>query len=227
MNYRSKCLFVCSAMLSLLAGSALQAQSLDVPGLYLKGDFGGNIRQDTSVNEFFGPVAPGTKIKFDPGFRAGLQLGYQAVDWLAGEVEVGFMGNNVSEVTGATELHDVYFGNVPVMFNARLQWPTGCRFTPYAGAGVGFSESYFDIGGLELNGIRLSGSDVDTVFAWQAFAGIRYALNDRLGLAVEYHYFHADSPSWTADLGFPTPSDRLSFGATQTHAISLAVQLHF
>src|ERR1700730_18548603 len=57
-----------------------QATKFDV-----KADVGGNITQDTNLREFFGPVAPGTKVKFDPGFRAGLGGGYNVTDWFAGE----------------------------------------------------------------------------------------------------------------------------------------------
>lgn len=34
-------------------------------GFYVKADVGGNITKDADLKEFFGPVAPGTKVKFD------------------------------------------------------------------------------------------------------------------------------------------------------------------
>lgn len=214
----------CCAFMSL---SSLAASNEQERGFYIKGDVGGNITEDLTLKEFFGPVAPGSKVKLDPGFRAGIAGGYQATDWLAGELELGFMGNRINEVTGSTALHDAYFSNIPFLFNLKLQYPTRCPFKPYAGAGVGFSEAVFDIEHLDLNDIHMSGSDSDTVFAWQAFAGIRYALNERMGLSVEYRYFYADSPTWDAEFAVGTLSDHMSFGTTHTHAISLAFDFRF
>src|SRR5947209_8180679 len=89
----------------LLASCTLLSCALPVAAqssrFYVKGDLGGNITQDTTLTEFFGPVAPNTKVKFDPGFRAGLAGGYQLTDWFAPEVEVGFMENKIDSITGA------------------------------------------------------------------------------------------------------------------------------
>jgi opacity protein-like surface antigen len=196
-------------------------------GFYVKGDVGGNVTQDIDVKEFFGPVAPGTEVHLDPGFRAGLVGGYQALDWLAGEVELGAMENTVRSITGATRVHDATFANVPLLFNVKLQYPNQSGFIPYAGAGAGFSEAIFDVGRVTLNGVSLHGNDADTVFAYQAFAGVRYQLNEQMGVSLEYHYFVADSPTWQADFTSGTGSDTMRFGRSQTHAISLAFEFRF
>ncbi len=202
-------------------------------GFYFKADVGGNLTQDIDVKEFLGATLSGAKIELDPGFRGGLGAGYQFVDWASAEVELGFMGNYIKNMTGATHIHDAMIGNVPFLVNGKLQLPMGrCPVTPYIGAGVGFSETFFDIDVLEFrdaigNIYGISGSDSDAVFAWQAFAGLRYALNERMGLGVEYRYFQAESPSWQAEFTFNTPSDTVKFGRTQTHAISLTFDFRF
>jgi len=143
------------------------------------------------------------------------------------------MGNNIKSITGATRVHDAMIGNVPFLVNGKLQYPMGrCPVTPYIGAGVGFSETFFDVDKLEFRDASgdiygLSGSDSDTVFAWQAFAGLRYALNEHMGLSVEYRYFQAESPSWQADFTYGTGSDVMKFGRTQTHAFSLVFDFRF
>jgi opacity protein-like surface antigen len=162
----------------------------------------------------------------NPGFRAGIQGGYQFCEWFAAEGELGFMANAVDSITGATRVHDASFANVPFLVNLRLQLPTRCPFTPYIGGGAGFSETIFDVGTIELNGIEMHGSDADTVFAYQGFAGLRYAINARMGLSVEYRYFAADPGEWHGDT-FNTASDRLRFGRSQTHAFSIAFDYHF
>ncbi len=213
---------ICAAV-SLFAGRSFGQNTR----FYAKGDLGGNLTQDIDLKEFFGPVAPGSKVQLDPGFRAGVAGGYQATDWLAGEVELGVMENNIKSITGATHIHDATFANVPFLFNLKLQWPNRSVLTPYAGAGVGFSESIFDVDHVTIGGVSLSGNDVDTVFAYQAFAGLRYTINEQMGLSVEYRYFAAESPSWQADFAVGTASDTLRFGRSQTHAFSLAFEFRF
>lgn len=196
-------------------------------GFYLKGDLGGNITPDVSLNEFFGPVAPGSKVKLDPGLRGGVAGGYQLCDFFAAEAEVGFYGNRIDSVTDATHIHDASFANIPFLVNAKLQYPNASPLTPYIGAGLGFSESILDVGSLTVNDVEMHGSASDTVFAWQAFAGLRYALNERMGLSLEYRYFDAQSPSWHADFTVNTASDTVSFGHVHTHSLSLAFDYRF
>src|SRR6266403_1434529 len=98
---------------------------------YVRGDVGGNLTQDTDLKEFFGPVAPGTKVKFDPGFRFGVAGGCQATDWYAAEAELGFMDHNIDSITGASRGHDAWFVNVPFLVNAKFQWPNRTLLTPY------------------------------------------------------------------------------------------------
>src|SRR5260370_23140211 len=96
---------VCSALFVAGAHSTWSQST----GFYVKADLGGNVTQDAALNEFFGPVAPGTKVKFDPGFRGGLTGGYQLTDWFAGEVEIGFLENHIDSITGADRVHDAWF----------------------------------------------------------------------------------------------------------------------
>lgn len=163
----------------------------------------------------------------DPGFRAGVAGGYQITDWVAAEAEIGLMENTIKSITGASRVHDATFANVPFLFNLKLQYPNRTGFVPYAGAGVGFSETIFDVDQVTIGNVSLTGSDADTVFAYQAFAGLRYQLNDHMGISVEYRYFAADSASWQADVTFGSNSDTMRFGRSQTHALSLAFEYRF
>ena len=210
-----------------MAAFSLSTACAQIDRFYVKGDLGGNLTPDIDLKEFFGPVAPGSKIKLDPGVRAGVGAGYQVTDWFAGEVELGVYDNNVDSITGATRVHDASLANVPLLFNAKFQYPNRSPFTPYVGAGLGFSETIFDVDNVTLNGTTLHGSDSDAVFAYQAFAGLRYRLNEQMGLSLEYRYFGAESPSWHADLSFGTASDTLRFGRMQSHSLSLAFEWRF
>jgi len=211
----------------LLLGPASRAFCQNGRGFYAKADVGGNITQDADLKEFFGPVAPGTKVKFDPGFRAGLAGGYQFIDWAAAEVEVGYMENRIRSITGADRVHDAWFGNVPFLLNGKLQYPNSTPLTPYIGAGVGFSEALLSVRHIDIGGTSLHGDVNDTVFAWQAFAGLRYRLNEQMGLSLEYRYFAADAANWQADFTSGTASDTMRMGRTQTHSISVAFDFRF
>jgi opacity protein-like surface antigen len=196
-------------------------------GFYIKGDLGGNITEDIELKEFFGPVTPGSQIKLDPGIRAGVSGGYQVTDWFAAEAELGVLENTINSITDATRIHDASFVNVPLLFNAKFRYPNRTPLAPYIGAGVGFSESIFDVDNVTIGSTSLSGSGSATVFAYQAFAGLRYRLNERMGLSVEYRYFVAESPTWHAEFISGTGSDAMSFGRSQTHAFSLAFDFRF
>ncbi len=214
---------ICSTLLAVCSVPAWSQST----GFYVKADLGGNLTQDTDLKEFFGPVAPGTKVKFDPGFRGGLTGGYQVTDWFAGEVEVGFLENQINSITGADRIRDAWFANVPFLVNGKLQYPNASPLTPYLGAGVGFSEAIIDVGRIDLGGTSLHGNIADTVFAYQAFAGLRYKLNDRMGLSLEYRYFAAGAANWQADFTSGTASDTMRMGRTHTHAISAAFDFRF
>jgi opacity protein-like surface antigen len=194
---------------------------------YVKADAGGNLTQDADLKEFFGPIAPGSQVKFDPGFRGGLTGGYQFTDWFAGEAEVGFMENQINSITAADRIHDAWFANVPFLVNGKLQYPNSSPLTPYIGGGVGFSEAIIDVGHIDIGGTSLHGRMNDTVFAYQGFAGLRYRLNDQMGLSLEYHYFAAEGANWQADFTSGAASDRMRMGRTQTHAISVAFDFRF
>lgn len=196
-------------------------------GLYFKADVGGNAMQETKLTEFFGPVAPGSKVQFDPGFRFGLAAGYDLLDWFAVEGEFGAFANKISSMTGATRIEDAYFDNFPFMLNAKLHAPVWWRVAPYIGAGVGGSISVLDVDHLTLNDITVHGSDSETVFAYQALAGLRFQINKHMGISVEYHYLATDPVHWHAEEVFGTTSDQIRFGHTYTHGASLAFDWRF
>ena len=212
---------------ALVVTASLTAWSQDHNGFYVKTDLGGNVTLDTDLKEFFGPVVPGTKVKFDPGLRAGLAGGYQFINWLAVEGELGYYQNSIDKITGAYEMHDSWLANVPFMVNGRLQYPNRSPLTPYIGAGVGFTESILWADEINIGGTHLHGDLYDTEFAWQLFAGLRFRINEQMGLSVEYRYFEAEGPEWQADHTEGTLTDTMRFGRAQTHSLSLAFDFRF
>jgi opacity protein-like surface antigen len=212
----------------LLCGvSSAQAQS-DQGRFYVKADAGGNLTQDTELKELFGPVASGSEVKFDPGMRLGFAGGYWFTDWFAGEVELGWMQNSIDSITDAEEV-DAFFINAPAMLNLRLQLPNNSRFTPYIGGGAGVSTMILDADPIIANNTFVHGTDVDAGFAYQGFAGVRWALSDNMGLSLDYRYFGAESPEFESDWNddFGGGGQAIRFGKTKTHCFSVVFDFKF
>jgi opacity protein-like surface antigen len=199
---------------------------------YLQADVGGTSARDVQLREFFGqPITANSEIKLDPGIRLGIRAGYGLTDWLAAEVETGISANNIDSITSASEANGS-IANVPVLLNLRLQVPEKNRFAPYAGAGFGIASTI--LSGDQITIVHpggstiLDGSVADGVFAYQAFAGLRFAINDRTGLSFEYRYFHTEKSNMSADIVVgPVPSDRVKLGRTESHMLSVSFDLRF
>jgi opacity protein-like surface antigen len=198
-------------------------------GLYLRADAGGEWTLDTHLKDFFGePLGPDRTIKFHPGVRFGIGVGYEITDWFAAEMQTGVYANEIKSVGGASRVDEATYSNVPLLVNLRFQCPsTNCCVTPYFGGGLGVSASMIDVDHLDIGGTTLQGTASAAVFAYQAFGGLRFRLNDHMGLSVEYHYFGTTDPEWEADSTFGTGSDHMTIAGTQTHSVTVAFQYRF
>lgn len=226
MKPTSRCIFgltVCTV----LSLTLLPAHGQESGSLYFDGDIGGTILPDADLKEFFGPVASGSEVDFDPGIRLGFRTGYGLTDWFAAEAEIGLMANTIDSITGATEA-DATLSNLPLLFNARIQFPQFDRLMPYFGGGLGFSVAVLDADDITISGGSLDGTMSDVVFAYQAFAGLRYKLNENMGLSVEYRYFATTDPEWEPDVIIgPAASDHVRFGRIESHVFSIAFDFKF
>lgn len=107
------------------------------------------------------------------------------------------------------------------MGGLRLRSPIWHGIRAFVGGGAGMAFSLFDVGTLTLRGINYHGSDCQAVFAYQAFLGVNYALNEHANIGLAYHYFSADG-SDRRGLNFPAHLDGI-----ELHAISVAFQYSF
>jgi len=205
--------------------SLVLAQSQERGRGYFDADIGGSIMPDADFEEFFGnSIAADSKVEFDPGIRFGLRGGYGVTDWFAAEIETGLMVNSIDSITGASEA-DAILSNIPFLVNARFQLSRYDRLTPYFGIGLGFSVPVLDADDIVINGGWLEGTMSTIVFAYQGFAGLRYKINDNMGLSLEYRYFATTDPEWEADVIYgPAGSDNISFGRIQSHVFSIVFQ---
>ena len=129
------------------------------------------------------------------GWRVEAELGWRSLDLdrirLAGARWMKFAGEAEARTLSA-------------MANVYWAVPGGWMLQPYLGAGIGAARQDW----------RSGGSIDDTMFAWQAMAGVRHALSDRAELHVGYRFFStadwqlggrdADGDAWRSEVDYRT-----------------------
>ena len=204
-------------MMALVALPAVAA-SENVRGWY---DLGANVIQDAKIESFFDQPLSDNKIKFDPGFRAGIGLGTELTRRIAVEAEGGFHYNNIKSVSGSTSgLGDLY--QFPVLGNLVLQFPNPTKIVPVIGGGAGAVFSIIDAQDISLGAARFSSQEETWSFAYQGYAGFYYDFKPEMGLGVTYHYLNNNGPSWKTSTGSTVKVDRLV-----SHSLSLTFHFRF
>ena len=163
------------------------------PKWYAQADLGVSLVNDTDVERFITPTTG--EAEFDVGFASGLTAGYHITPWLAAEFQTGYMLNGVNDV-------DAVLSQCPFMFNLTYELRKCGKFVPFVGVGAGGMLSILSIDDTVDMGegtVRIDGSDADLVFAYQAFGGIRYHFNDRMGVGFLYRFRGTGGPSWEVE----------------------------
>lgn len=171
-------------------------------GPYFSGFVGVTMPKDTTASgtafDTAGAFSFADQVEFDPGINIGGTAGYDF-----GYVRLeGEMSYKYSEMKSITASDGFRFGNVDgnigafaIMGNAFFDLHNTSTITPYIGGGIGFASLHLsDTYGTETTSAGTSrpllyGEDDDTVFAYQAGAGVGIALNRRLTLDIGYRYF--------------------------------------
>ena len=196
-------------------------------GPYITAEAGGNIPEGGGLTDF-GGFAAGAQVNYDPGATLNLAAGYQFNPYLAAEVQTGWNVNSIDSIPGFV-VSDTYFSSVPILVNAVFQWPIPRTIlVPFIGGGVEGAATFFDTDYMDNGAVTLVGGDSDFVFAWQAFAGLRFNLNDHLSAGVAYKYFNTEDSSYHyPPLYYYGPDLRLGFEGMRLHQIVLTCTLKF
>jgi opacity protein-like surface antigen len=171
-------------------------------------DFGGAVVPDLDarldITSGTGTTRSDLEIQLSPGFSVNGGLGERLTDWLAAEVQGGFLYHSVDEIKdsgGALRSLDASLMQVPVFFNFVFDLPLRSRFTPYAGVGVGAMINWLDIEDEIAVGdgetVSIDDSSTEVNFAFQAFAGGRLKMGDQGVIELTYRFMAADSPNWS------------------------------
>jgi opacity protein-like surface antigen len=174
---------------------------------YISGQVGGELMQDLNIKN-----AGGAKNHVDPGFRTSVSIGADLSDYVAAEFETGVLGNQLDTSSGQplSGLGDnVYLYQVPLLANIIFKAPFRDGITPYIGGGAGGMAST-----LYLKRGDDWSSDTDFNFAYQAMAGIKFALNRNMEIGLGYKFLATPDHTW-----FPNDSRFVRSGQMFSHSI--------
>jgi len=167
------------------------------------------------------PTQLGFQTREARGWAAAARLGYD-FGMLRTEVDVGYHQNNVRsiELLSTSPAGEIGTFNGPngklrnwtIMANALIDIINTDRFSVSAGAGAGTAR--VDVHNYRLTtGSDLLLNDSDWVFAWNALAGARVALSDRVDLALDYRYLRPNRARFTDTGGAGVNTRRASHTA--------------
>ena len=159
---------------AMIVAALLAVAPASAAGFYVSGSFGANWDEG----------APFAFVSEETGFVGAVALGTQVsgVEGLRAELEVSFRS------------HDINLGPIPlehdttaVMLNAvyDIDGLAMGRVVPFVLLGAGVGSTELTVGGLSALSIENDG------FAWQAGAGLNYAISESVALGVGYRYLEA------------------------------------
>ena len=208
--------------------NATQAQTYSYfpegAGPYFRVGVGPSFFENGQITDFGEPTSG--QVEYKSGFATEAAVGYAFNKYLATDFELGVVGAQINNVPGYSS-HNSYLYDFPFLANVMLSYPVPHSIvTPYIGVGVGGANAVFNTDRFTDNntGNWVSGSENDTVFAWQAFAGLRFQLNSRMSFGIGYKYFVTGDPTFSYP---PSPNFDVGFQGVRTHSILCTFQMNF
>ena len=186
---KNKVAFViaCSFLVFIVSSNAMAGN------IYLNGNLGAFWLNDSDLSQSDGTQG---KAEYDTGFGITGALGYD-FGMFRVEGEVGYRKSDYDKV-GASEQTKVDAGgdvtNWDFMVNGYFDIENDSPFTPYVGAGIG--AAILDSSAVNAGGINMSSGD-DTVFAYQAIAGVAYTFAQAWMVQAEYRFFGTEDPTYS------------------------------
>lgn len=188
-------MIIVAALATLLIPSLVLAES-PRSGPYVAWFVGVTVPQDRHAETFNGGSWD-DRVEFDPGIDVGGAGGYD-FGFVRLEGELSYKYGDIASVYDTAndirygDMHG-YLGVFAAMANCFIDLHNGSPVTPYIGGGIGVATLYLD----DTSGVPRGGgsrtwlydSDDDTVFAYQAGAGLEISLNRHISLDLGYRYF--------------------------------------
>lgn len=210
----------------LLLVPALATAAPPRPGAYVSGFIGASIPTGTNADsvDFVSGNSFNDRVKFDPGIYLGATGGYD-FGMLRLEGEISYRNSDIKSITDKSDgfsLRNVDgdIEAIAFMANGFVDFHNTSRVTPYIGGGIGFASlrlsdtTAVDTRGGQVGSFPVYGAADDTVFAWQAGAGVEIALNRQVSLDLGYRYFATEKADFESDLDINTSMKYESHNAT-------------
>ncbi len=217
-------------MLMVLTGSLVSigvasAQDYYFPegaGPYAQIEAGPTFYQNGQLKTYGGPTS--ASVHYRVGASADADFGYAFNKYIAAGVETGVNGTRIDNIPGySLRSADIY--NIPFLANVTFSYPIPHTIlTPYIGGGAGGSDSVFNPRYMRDGFTEVEGSENDVVFAWEAYAGVRFQLARNLSLGVGYKYFGTANPNFSYP---PSPNFNVGFKGVETHSIMASLTVVF
>ena len=193
-------------------------------GPFANFDAGPTIYQNGELKTFGGPASG--KVHYDVGASGDVTLGFAFNRYVAAGFEFGVNTTTIDSIPGYV-LSDARFYNIPFLANITFTYPIPRSFiTPYIGGGVGGSDSVFDPSSMSDANFNntVTGEEDDVVFAWEAYAGLRFQFTPNMSLGIGYKYFGTGNPNFSYP---PAPNFNVGFRGVQTHSILASFNIRF
>ena len=188
------------------------ASSAVAGNVYLNGNLGAVWLSDSDLSQSNGTKG---KAEYETGFGITGALGYDFGKFRV-EGEVGYRKNDYDKVGASGQTKVKTSGDVTgwdFMVNGYFDIENDTSFTPYIGAGIG--AAILDSSSVNAGGINMGSGD-DTVFAYQAIAGVDYTFAQVWKVQLEYRFFGTADPTYSG-----TDSEYMS------HNILIGIRYNF
>jgi opacity protein-like surface antigen len=203
-------------------------------GPYFRAGIGPSIFQDGTLRSFTISAPPpngvsglaNQSVSYNTGVAAAAAFGYAFDKYFGLDFESGYIWARINSIQNYDD-NGSSIGNVPLMVNGTLSLPIPhTNIVPYIGGGAGGAVSIFDAHYLTepVSGTYAEGEESDVVFAYQAFAGVRFMLGPDVSLGVGYKYFVTGNPTFDYP---PGPDLDIGFQGVRTHSIMFTLQCNF
>lgn len=138
------------------------------------------------------------EIEFDTGTVIEAGLGYGFGNGWSGEIALGYRSNDNDQLAGVDLGGDVTA--ITLMANGYYDFDVGMPAVhPFVGGGVGLAKIDIDASAF---GVSIANDD-DTVFAYQAVAGVAYDVTPTMAATLRYAYFATADPTFDDASGAP------------------------
>lgn len=196
-------------------------------GPYFRMGVGPTFFQDSELKSFnvSGSGFPGAPVSYDVGVTFNGAFGWSFNRYIGIDFESGYTWGRMNSAQNYT-VNNSNMGNVPFLGNVTLSLPIRhTNVVPYIGGGAGGSDAIFDAHNFTYNNSILSpfvdGTASDVVFAYQAFAGVRFMLGQGISVGLGYRYFATGNPTFSGG-GAST-----EFQGVRTHSVLFTFQANF